>query len=986
MGESTISKMAPFNIISYNCEGVKRSSNYIADLLQTTKCDILCLQELWVLDSNINYLSTIHRDYEYYGISGVDANIKILCGRPKGGVAILYKKSLSRYVEHIKLENRRMCAIKLNMANNFSCIVFNVYLPCDSFSNNVACSLYTECIDYIEGKMSSLDSNSFICCGDFNTCFTRLNAHCRYLQDFISRNNLLVSWDHVLSKQDYTYVNHALGHRSIIDHFITSRIIYDCIVENEVIFECTNPSSHNPIELQFSSINSIVQSPQLHFERESRCAWEKASKEHINNYQTTLTRSLSAIEIDKHLLCCTNVKCMSTQHRDSIDNLCKCIIDCCLTAGVECIPLTKSNAKTTPGWNPQVKHEREQSLFWHWIWVEAGKPYDGLIYDIMKRTRHVYHYSVRRLRKNKTNIQKQRLADSVSDSKTFWKNINNLNPANNSVPNTIDKVHGACEISKIFLQKYKSLYTSVPSSDHELNVIHDKLDQSLVNITDCIVTPNVIASCISRLKKNKSDGSLGFSSNHIIYGCHKLNVLLSLLFNSMLVHGYFPKELLKSTIISIPKDRSASLANSDNYRGISLFNSMCKLFDYVTIKLCDGKLDTSDMQFGFKQQHSTSMCTLVLREVVDHYLEGNSNVYCCLLDASKAFDKVHYGKLFTMLLTKQISPCILRLLINSYVRQEACVAWDSYKSEYFKQGNGVKQGGVLSPILFTMYIDSLLVTLKDSGYGCHINKTFMGALSYADDITLLSPSLTGLNAMLKMCAIFALEFNITFNSKKSLCIKFGNKLSGNETAKLDNSVISWVDNIKHLGNYIDTTRTDVLDCRRKISEFTGYVNKLIANFGHLQDDILCTLFNTYCCSYYGSQIWRLDSIGFNNVCTSWNKAIRRLIQLPYTTHRWILGPLTNQCHISLQLYRRCVRFLYSMSQSSNLILHTCFTNAVHNANTSLGYNIAFFRHKYGIDISTLSIQQSLCKVCVPKVLYIDYTGEQLKKDFMLSWI
>ena len=66
-----------------------------------------------------------------------------------------------------------------------------------------------------------------------------------------------------------------------------------------------------------------------------------------------------------------------------------------------------------------------------------------------------------------------------------------------------------------------------------------------------------------------------------------------------------------------------------------------------------------------------------------------------------------------------------------------------------------------------MYIDSLLIQLKTSGYGCHIEGTYMGALSYADDITLLCPSLRGLNSMLKICSDFADIFDITFNCKKN---------------------------------------------------------------------------------------------------------------------------------------------------------------------------------------------------------------------------
>ena len=79
--------------------------------------------------------------------------------------------------------------------------------------------------------------------------------------------------------------------------------------------------------------------------------------------------------------------------------------------------------------------------------------------------------------------------------------------------------------------------------------------------------------------------------------------------------------------------------------------------------------------------------------------------------------------------------------------------WDTCRSGYFSMSNGVKQGGVLSVILFTINIDKLLCKLKRSGLGCRMGNSYVGALSYADDITLLCPSIRGLNKMLDIWVI-----------------------------------------------------------------------------------------------------------------------------------------------------------------------------------------------------------------------------------------
>ena len=129
------------------------------------------------------------------------------------------------------------------------------------------------------------------------------------------------------------------------------------------------------------------------------------------------------------------------------------------------------------------------------------------------------------------------------------------------------------------------------------------------------------------------------------------------------------------------------------------------------------------------------------------------------------------------------------MILNSYIRQETRVSWGTHMSSYFRLANCVKQGGVISAQLFTLYIDRLPLDLKQSGYGCHIGDNRQGVLSYADDITLICPSLRGISGMLQICAKFAETFSLALNCKKSMCIKFGDNVNVNEIIKLNDSQI-----------------------------------------------------------------------------------------------------------------------------------------------------------------------------------------------------
>ena len=89
--------------------------------------------------------------------------------------------------------------------------------------------------------------------------------------------------------------------------------------------------------------------------------------------------------------------------------------------------------------------------------------------------------------------------------------------------------------------------------------------------------------------------------------------------------------------------------------------------------------------------------------------------------------------------------------------------------------NGVKQGGVLSPRLFSIYIDVLIQSLQKSGYGCRVGDMYVGCIAYADDILILTASMYSLNKMIKVCEQYAKEYHVKFNGSKSKLIIFQRK-------------------------------------------------------------------------------------------------------------------------------------------------------------------------------------------------------------------
>ncbi len=111
-----------------------------------------------------------------------------------------------------------------------------------------------------------------------------------------------------------------------------------------------------------------------------------------------------------------------------------------------------------------------------------------------------------------------------------------------------------------------------------------------------------------------------------------------------------------------------------------------------------------------------------------------------MLDASKAFDRLRYNKLFELLIKWDFPPIVIRALLDMYTRQEAHTGWNKHYLEYFAVQNGSLQGGIISPLLYTVYADELVHRLELEGIGCHIGLKYYVVICYADDMQILCPS------------------------------------------------------------------------------------------------------------------------------------------------------------------------------------------------------------------------------------------------------
>jgi hypothetical protein len=198
---------------------------------------------------------------------------------------------------------------------------------------------------------------------------------------------------------------------------------------------------------------------------------------------------------------------------------------------------------------------------------------------------------------------------------------------------------------------------------------------------------------------------------------------------------------------------------------------MCRVYEIIGINQVDkgrsfpteivNELPAGIAGFGYS--------LLTPKETLAYYINNVSPVYCVMLDATKAYDRVNYCKLFREAMKRRL-PATRNRYANHTTRPR--IAWNGVYSNSFKVFNGVKQGArpIIGPMLFCIYLDGLLSILRYCGVGCFVGDVFVGALAYADDLSLLSPTPCGIHQLPPVCESYACEIDIAVNGDKSKCI------------------------------------------------------------------------------------------------------------------------------------------------------------------------------------------------------------------------
>ena len=533
---------------------------------------------------------------------------------------------------------------------------------------------------------------------------------------------------------------------------------------------------------------------------------------------------------------------------------------------------------------------RQQSIDIHCLWKAEGSPGHGATHLERQRVRAVYKRATKEAQRAPKQAQWNRLhgAMASNDSDSFWKSWRTLYSKNKShIAPVVDGLSSKNAISETFRQTFEA--NARPNNSAKVNEVNEKFNIAYNDLcssheencrcADYSISIENTMDAVFNLKKGKSADDHGLSAEHFLNAPFNVYEQLTILFNAMLLHSFVPDQFKLGTIIPIVKDNQGNLGDVSNYRGITISPIASKIFEHC-LKIVFGTfLSSSPWQFGFKKKSSTMQAVYCLKESVDYYINHGSRVFCAFLDASKAFDRLIHSGLFLKLIQKGLPKVFVDLIIYWYRDLMCRVKWDTNFSQWFHVVAGVRQGGILSPCFYCLYVDDLVTVLERLNVGCYILEVFMAALLYADDMALLSPSIKGLQLLLDACEEYCVEWDICLNASKSKLLYFGKTCSNLIAPVLNGKPLQWVHSWPYLGVNLVSGKRFGCSAKERIRKFYRCANAIFRIEGRSDDLTMLQLVVSHCVPIltYGMEIAHFsDARERSKIRKAYNSLFRKI--------------------------------------------------------------------------------------------------------------
>jgi len=507
-------------------------------------------------------------------------------------------------------------------------------------------------------------------------------------------------------------------------------------------------------------------------------------------------------------------------------------------------------------WSEELSYLKDKAIESNKLWKNAGRPRSGPIADLRNADKRNYKKKLYSERQAETQTYTNDLHDALiaKSGDRFWKCWKSkFKKQNTSSKPMIDGLADEVKIAEAFAEHFRETCTSFNDNSNlrlmsAYNIRREKyVGDPFVDMYKFDV--QLVERVVFTMKRGKAAGLDELTGEHIVNSHPILISILTRLFNIIMSTAHVPYGFRLSYTVPLPKEDGTFKCNTvGNYRAISISPIVSKIFEHCILLRYSKYFETSYNQFGFKKKSSCGNAIYSVRKVVEHYVNGGSTVNVCLLDLSKAFDKVNHFALHIELMNRSVPILLLRVLENWFSLCLSCVKWGQVMSYFYELKTGVRQGGVLSPLLFGIFIDRLVTAVCKENLGCRIGASCCAIFMYADDVILLAPSVQALQTLVNICEAELNYLDMAINVSKSACMRFGSRHKNTCASVLVSGLsIEWVTSARYLGVYFESSFRFKCTFSKNKANFYKSFNSIFGKIGRkASEEVLFELIRTKC--------------------------------------------------------------------------------------------------------------------------------------------
>ena len=773
-------------VACWNCRGLSASIPFLRTLLSSN--DIVLVSEHWLHNNRLHQLNEVSSEfYTCARASRRSSEENFGLRRGQGGVAIFWRKNLRGITVIETIKHDRICGIRMEGMDNTIFIFLSVYMPASGSRDN-----FTVTIDELEAIIDNLEEGAVpIVCGDFNGSIGRkggprgIGAPNRAgvsIHNFMLRQNLIAA---NLTGSATGQLNTYEGHNgsSLIDYIMVPTFMKGSIVrchtgQNEAL----NTSDHLPIEACIR-LSTLPRTVTIGVAAE-RIRWDRCDMDLIvNEYQRPISRAL--------------VRVNETLDQDIVP---KGDIDSCLDAitnilheTASVIPRSKFASHLKPYWNEELNLLKKDKMMWFNRWKVEGrtKESDDPVRVRMLASKKLFCKGLRRISRQ---YNDELIADAASKAEInhndFWRLLKRTRGGNKVSTYTVRNQQGRVVVeSGEILEVWRAHFDSISTPKDSENFDRAHFQHVTEHVKGLVQTEDVsiflrdpisnfeVENAIKKLNNKKAPGYDGITAEHVKFAGMPIVQVICLLFNQCVRAEYVPLGLRKGIQVPLYKGKNACTLDCDNYRGITLLSTFNKLLEVIIWERLRGwwfrDRVVSDLQGAGRRGHSCIHTALTLQETISKEREGNKKVFVAYYDVSKAFDSVWIDGLFYQLHEMGITGSLWRLLYKMYVGFECCVRIGGEMSKWYGMDCGIHQGGYLSLVKYTAFINSLITTLEASNLCSTIYRINTSPIGYADDMAASTISKDRMDRVMTAVYEHGCKWRYSFNASKSAVLVFG---------------------------------------------------------------------------------------------------------------------------------------------------------------------------------------------------------------------